>query len=51
MGLNGPELVEKTCGASMFYNPKTQVCDWPSIVEAIKPQCQGFKFKLVDYII
>lgn len=37
--LNGPKLIEKTCGA-MYFNPVTMVCDWPYNVEEIKPECK-----------
>ena len=37
--LNGLELIEKTCGPTMMYNPISQVCDWPGIVFSIRPEC------------
>ncbi|PNF36643.1 hypothetical protein B7P43_G19101, partial [Cryptotermes secundus] len=37
--LEGPELVEKTCGPYMMYNHMKQVCDWPATVIALRPEC------------
>jgi hypothetical protein len=39
--LEGPELVEKTCGPYMMYNHMKQVCDWPAAVIALRPECAG----------
>ncbi|XP_066254573.1 hemocytin [Euwallacea similis] len=36
----GLELVEKTCGSDMFYNPETMICDWEESVIKIKPSCK-----------
>lgn len=33
------KFAEKTCGASMMFNPKYMVCDWPASVLAINPTC------------
>lgn len=38
-GTNGNKLVQKSCGASMMYNPVTMICDWPSSVIQIKADC------------
>lgn len=38
-GLNGNEFIKKSCGENMFYNPQTQVCDWPATVMLIRPEC------------
>lgn len=35
----GYDLVEKTCGSTMFYNPQSRTCDWPESVIAIKGSC------------
>ncbi|KDR23192.1 Hemocytin, partial [Zootermopsis nevadensis] len=37
--LEGPELVEKTCGPFMMYNHEKQVCDWPATVIGLRPEC------------
>jgi Chitin binding Peritrophin-A domain/Trypsin Inhibitor like cysteine rich domain len=29
----------KICGANMFYNPVSKVCDWPTSVIQLKPEC------------
>jgi hypothetical protein len=39
--LEGPELVEKTCGRFMMYNHEKQVCDWPETVIKLRPECAG----------
>ncbi|KAK2585761.1 hypothetical protein KPH14_010370 [Odynerus spinipes] len=31
--------VEKTCGPDMFYNSEFKVCDWPSNVMFLRPEC------------
>lgn len=33
--------VEQVCGATMMFNPKNMICDWPSSVKAIKPICDS----------
>ncbi|XP_076276507.1 hemolectin isoform X2 [Lasioglossum baleicum] len=38
-GIGENELVEMSCGEHMFYNPQTQVCDWPANVIAQRPEC------------
>lgn len=38
-GINGNEFIKKSCGEDMFYNPQTQVCDWPATVILIRPEC------------
>ncbi|XP_012135564.1 hemolectin [Megachile rotundata] len=38
-GTKGNEYVEKSCGQNMFYNPQSQVCDWPANVMQIRPEC------------
>lgn len=38
-GLEGPELIEKTCGPDMLYNPALQICDWPASVISQRPEC------------
>lgn len=41
MGRNGSFIyTEKTCGASMMFNPVSMVCDWPTSVLAVKPNCE-----------
>lgn len=50
-GVFGPELVEKTCGKDMMYNPETQVCDWPSNVVLIKPECDLIVATTTELII
>lgn len=32
-------FTEKTCGATLMFNPKSMVCDWPWSVAAVKPKC------------
>ncbi|KAG8238941.1 hypothetical protein J437_LFUL000780, partial [Ladona fulva] len=39
--LHGVEMVKKTCGPNMMYNPETQICDWPENVMRIRPDCSG----------
>lgn len=40
MSQNGSfAYIEKTCGDSMLFNPKSMVCDWPASVKAVKPKC------------
>lgn len=43
-GLEGHVWVEKTCGPSMWYNPNHMICDWPSAVLQIRPECEGMVF-------
>ncbi|XP_045445614.1 hemocytin-like [Melitaea cinxia] len=31
--------VLKSCGPGLFYNPKLMICDWPTSVVAIRPEC------------
>ncbi|XP_026667953.1 hemocytin isoform X2 [Ceratina calcarata] len=38
-GVNGNEFVMKSCGEHMFYNPDSQICDWPANVLKIRPDC------------
>ncbi|KZC09215.1 Hemocytin [Dufourea novaeangliae] len=38
-GVKGNELVEKSCGQNMFYNPQAQICDWPANVILLRPEC------------
>ncbi|KAF5285691.1 hypothetical protein FQR65_LT13076 [Abscondita terminalis] len=38
-GLEGPELVTKSCGPGTWYNPSTKVCDFPFAVMSVRPQC------------
>lgn len=38
--VQGPVLVEKSCGPHMMYNPRTQVCDWPASVMSVRPECE-----------
>lgn len=40
-GLEENVWVEKTCGPSMWYNPTNMICDWPSSVLLIRPECEG----------
>ncbi|KAG7205161.1 hypothetical protein KM043_018256 [Ampulex compressa] len=37
--VTGAKWVEKTCGPNLFYNPKSQTCDWPANVIVQKPEC------------
>lgn len=37
----GYELVEKSCGEHMFFNPESMICDWLDEVIRIKPKCGG----------
>ncbi|KAL6266408.1 hypothetical protein P5V15_003260 [Pogonomyrmex californicus] len=37
--LTGYKLVEKLCGPGTLYNPETYVCDWPTEVLRIRPEC------------
>lgn len=45
---NGFELVEKSCGRDMMYNPRTMVCDWPAAVQLLKPNCTELKETIED---
>ncbi|XP_031828807.2 hemolectin [Nomia melanderi] len=38
-GVNGNELVQKSCGESLMYNSQAQICDWPANVIALRPEC------------
>lgn len=40
-GMLGPELIEKSCGKDMMFNPESQVCDWPSTVISLRPECSA----------
>lgn len=42
-GMYGSELVEKTCGPDMMYNPQRMVCDFPSQVYLVRPECEEFE--------
>ncbi|CAG9772868.1 unnamed protein product [Ceutorhynchus assimilis] len=42
--MNGFELVEKTCGPDMLYNPESMICDWEDNVLKIKPFCSLLEF-------
>lgn len=50
-GLEGPELVEKSCGPDMLYNPDTQVCDWPATVALLRPECGSTPVTTVSPVI
>nr|CAH7739498.1 unnamed protein product [Callosobruchus chinensis] len=39
-GMNGNQLIEKTCGPIMMYHPEKKVCDWPEAVAAFKESCK-----------
>ena len=39
--LHGTEQVEKTCNPPTMYHPITMVCDWPSAVYKVRPECQA----------
>ena len=32
-------LQKKSCGPSLYFNSQTGVCDWPSVVQRIRPEC------------
>jgi len=36
-------LQKKSCGNSLYFNPQTQVCDWPNHVRAIRPECPSLE--------
>ncbi|KAL1513261.1 hypothetical protein ABEB36_002690 [Hypothenemus hampei] len=38
--VSGLQLIEKSCGPDMFYNPNSMTCDFPNNVLKIKPSCQ-----------
>lgn len=52
MGDGSSLFVEKTCGDSLMFNPKSQVCDWPFSVQAMKPVCNTTPgdFEIFDLI-
>lgn len=37
--LTGYELIERSCGPGTLYNSETLVCDWPTEVLRIRPEC------------
>ncbi|XP_057325268.1 hemocytin-like isoform X2 [Microplitis mediator] len=36
---SGLEWYESTCGPGTLYNPKNKICDWPTTVIAVRPEC------------
>ena len=34
-----PLQMERTCGADLMFHPRTQQCDWPAAVVAVRPEC------------
>ncbi|KAK4875849.1 hypothetical protein RN001_012271 [Aquatica leii] len=36
----GNELVVRTCGPSLMFNPKKRKCDFPKKVYTVRPECQ-----------
>ena len=38
-GLLGNQWVKKACGPGTMFNEKIQVCDWPSNVAVVRPEC------------
>ena len=32
-------LQKKSCGSHLYFNAKTGVCDWPSVVRRMRPEC------------
>ena len=32
-------LQKKSCGSHLYFNDKTGVCDWPSVVQRSRPEC------------
>ena len=32
-------LQKKSCGPALYFNSQTGVCDWPSVVQRIRPEC------------
>lgn len=37
----GYRYITKTCGEHMMFNPTNNICDWPTTVKLIKPECDG----------
>ena len=32
-------LQKKSCGSHLYFNSQTGVCDWPSVVRRMRPEC------------
>ena len=32
-------LQKKSCGSHLYFNSQTGVCDWPSVVRRVRPEC------------
>ena len=32
-------LRKKSCGGELYFNPQTEVCDWPNTVRSFRPEC------------
>ena len=41
--------IESTCGDTMLFNPKAMVCDWPTKVMLIKPECKTLPEKPIKF--
>lgn len=39
----GYRYITQTCGEGMMFNPTNNICDWPTTVKLIKPECDGIK--------
>lgn len=37
----GLEQIERECAPSLWFNPVTMTCDWPSVVGEVRPECIG----------
>ncbi|XP_063233046.1 hemocytin isoform X2 [Bacillus rossius redtenbacheri] len=35
----GAQQVQKRCGPGTWYNPVSMVCDWPQVVQPLRPEC------------
>ena len=39
----GSRMTRKSCGPFLMFHPITKVCDWPSIVQNIRPMCDSLR--------